>query len=240
MNSQEAQMVQNFLNQLVQARNVQKDPEAETLIANAVARQPDAAYLLVQRAMLMEQALDAAKSQIAALQNQTQAAQTPNRGFLDSANAWGNHPAPISRSVPAPAQQPYASAPQYQSAPAYQPPTQAAAPSAAPGFLGGRTGSFLGSAAATAAGVAGGAFLFQGIENLLGHHGGGAGFMNPQQAGAFGEPVENTTINNYYVDDNSAAGGSERSDISSDQNDYVSDNGSDYSSDSGSDDDSFI
>jgi hypothetical protein len=31
-------------------------------------------------------------------------------------------------------------------------------------------GGFLGQAAATAAGVAGGAFLFQGLENLLGHH----------------------------------------------------------------------
>jgi len=53
-------------------------------------------------------------------------------------------------------------------------------------------GSFLGNAAATAAGVAGGAFLFQGLENLFGH-----------QAGAFpgaslpAETVENVTVNNF-------------------------------------------
>jgi hypothetical protein len=34
-------------------------------------------------------------------------------------------------------------------------------------------GGFLGSAATTAAGVAGGAFLFQGLEDLFGHRGGG-------------------------------------------------------------------
>ena len=36
------------------------------------------------------------------------------------------------------------------------------------------TAGFLGQAAATAAGVAGGAFLFQGLENLFGSHGGSA------------------------------------------------------------------
>lgn len=237
MNQQESQLLQNFLNQMVQARNVQKDPEAEAMIASAVARQPDAAYLLVQRSMLMEQALEAAKAQIAALQNQVQA---PNRGFLDSANAWGNHPAPVARQ--APPQAPYGGAPQLQPQAGYQPqPPQYAPPpqAASPGLFGGRAGSFLGSAAATAAGVAGGAFLFQGIENLLGHHG-GSGFMNPQAAGGFGQPIENTTVNNYYIDDSNASGGSDRSDFSSDNSDFVPDDSSNYSADPGSDDDSFI
>lgn len=57
-------------------------------------------------------------------------------------------------------------------------------------------GSFLGTAAATAAGVAGGAFLFQGIESLLGHHGSGGGFFDT--ASATPEHVENVTINEYY------------------------------------------
>jgi hypothetical protein len=54
MNTQEIQSLESFLNQLVQARGVAKDPQADSLIANAVAQQPDAAYLLVQRALLME------------------------------------------------------------------------------------------------------------------------------------------------------------------------------------------
>lgn len=36
----------------------------------------------------------------------------------------------------------------------------------------------LGNIAATAAGVAGGAFLFQGIENLMSHHRSGSGFLD--------------------------------------------------------------
>ncbi|MBK4735207.1 DUF2076 domain-containing protein [Noviherbaspirillum pedocola] len=242
MSPQEAQMLQTFLNQLVQATNVQKDPEANAMISNAISRQPDAAYLLVQRAMLMEQALDAAKAQISTLQNQLQSSQPPNRGFLDSANSWGNHPAPSTSrpsSVPAPA---YPTAGQYQAPGAYPPPQQYTqpAPPASQGFFGGRAGSFLGSAAATAAGVAGGAFLFQGIENMLGHHG-GSGFMNPAGAGSFNEPIENTTVNNYYLDDNSMANSrDDRDSYSSDQNNVVSDGSSDFSSDPGSDDDSFI
>ena len=57
-------------------------------------------------------------------------------------------------------------------------------------------GSFLGTAAATAAGIAGGAFLFQGIESLLGHHGGGGSFLD--SAGEGGEHIDNLTINEYY------------------------------------------
>jgi hypothetical protein len=234
MSPQEAQVLQNFLNQLVQARNVQKDPEAESMIANAVARQPDASYLLVQRALLMEQALESAKSQIASLQNQVQAAQGSGHSFLDAANTWGNHPAPVSRPAAMPAQAGYPPAAPYQPQPstAY-PPQYSATPQAAPGFFSGRGGSFLGTAAATAAGVAGGAFLFQGIGNLLGHHG-GSGFLDQQHAGALAQPVENTTINNYYNDDNSS------SDASAGQNDFSSEIGSDNSADFGSDDDNSI
>jgi uncharacterized protein len=196
MSPQETQALQDFLNQLTQARGIAKDPQADALIASAVAQQPDAAYLLVQRALLMDQALNAAKTQIATLQNQVQATQAPARSFLDPANAWGNSAAPVSRPAAAPYQQP-----SMQQAPAaYQAPMQA--PAAAPGFFGGGMGSVLGNVATTAAGVAGGAFLFQGIEHLMGNSGNhGAGLFGQQSAAA---PVENTTINNYYGDDASS------------------------------------
>lgn len=185
MNTQEIQSLQNFLNQLVLARGIVKDPQVDGLIAGAVAQQPDAAYLLVQRALLMEQALNSAKTQIASLQSQLQAAHSPpSRGFLD-AETWGNTPAVAPR--------PAASAPM---APTLMqppaPPPQA--PPASPGFFSGGLGGTLGTVAATAAGVAGGAFLFQGIEHLM-HSDSGSGSMN--QSG-FAPPVENTTINNYY------------------------------------------
>ncbi|NKI72661.1 DUF2076 family protein [Collimonas pratensis] len=199
MSPQESQALQDFLNQLTQARGIAKDPQADALIASAVAQQPDAAYLLVQRALLMDQALNAAKTQIANLQSQVQAAQAPARGFLDPANTWGNSAAPTARP-----QSTYQQQPMPQAASAYQ------APAAAPGFFGGGIGSVLGSVATTAAGVAGGAFLFQGIEHLMGNGGNHGGGLFGQQAAA--APAENTTINNYYGDDNSSSDNSDSSD----------------------------
>ena len=90
MSPQEQQALENFLAQLTQARVGAKDPQAEARILDAVARQPDAAYLLVQRAMLLDQALASAQAQIATLQNQLQAAQAGrSTSFMDSANNWG-------------------------------------------------------------------------------------------------------------------------------------------------------
>jgi hypothetical protein len=141
------------------------------MISRAVAQQPDAPYLLVQRAMLLDQALNSAKAQIAQLQNELQSSRSSGAGsFLGSATAWG-HSAP---STPRPAAG-YSA--QTQSPTPMQNATPAA-PAARPGFLGGGGGSFLGNMAATAAGVAGGAFLFQGIENLLGHHNQGSGLLD--------------------------------------------------------------
>src|SRR5471032_2099191 len=189
MSPQEIQTLQHFLTQLVQVRGIARDPQADAMIAGAVAQQPDAAYLLVQRALLMEQALSRANEQIAALQNQLQTAQqqTPARGFLD-AETWGSPAAQRQQPV-----QPMQQQPVYQQ-PVYQQPMY---PQQAPGFFGGRVGGMLGNVAATAAGVAGGAFLFQGIEHLL-NPGSGGGFFG--SGGGYGQPFESTTVNNYYND----------------------------------------
>jgi hypothetical protein len=160
MTPQDMQALQNFLTQLVQARGVAKDPQADSLIAGAVAQQPDAAYLLVQRVLMVEQALERAKAQIASLQSQLQAAQSPPaRGFLD-AETWGNtSAAPVRPAVSAP-MAPTLMQPQFAAMPPQAPP----APS---GFFSGGLGGTLGTVAATAAGVAGGALLFQGIGNMM-------------------------------------------------------------------------
>jgi len=173
MTPQENQLLQDFLSQLARVRGATKDPEAQALIARAFADQPDTAYVVVQRALLLEQALKQAQAQIAQLQAR-------GASFLGGA-------AP---------------------APAYTPPAApaAAAPAAAPGSP---WSSFLGNAAATAAGVAGGAFLFQGLENLFGH--GGSGFSGgsmPMET-VENETVENVSVNNYGSD----------ADTSSDQDD---------------------
>ncbi|HJW26687.1 MAG TPA: DUF2076 family protein [Rhodocyclaceae bacterium] len=186
MQAQEREQLVHFLHQLTQAPSVQKDTEADALIREACARQSDAPYLLVQRALLVEQALQQAQAQIGRLQgelDQARSAAHPG-GFLDG-NAWGN-PAPRPASSVAPA------------APAYQAAQATPAPAASWGS------GWLGNVATTAAGVVAGSFLFQGIEHLLGsHHGGSSWFGgNDDLSRAQGE----TTVVNNYFDSTSGAG----------------------------------
>jgi hypothetical protein len=162
MTPQDREALQSLLTQLTQIHGLNKDPEADLLIREAVARQPDAPYLLVQRALLLGAALDQARARTA---EQARAAQRARDEVLDPPQASWARGAPST---------------------ATPPPSAGAA--AAP--------SFLGQAAATAAGVAGGAFLFQGIEDLLGHH--GSPFSTDDGATAL--PTEDVTVNNYYGD----------------------------------------
>jgi hypothetical protein len=162
MNNQEREQLTHFLQQLTQAQAAQKDGEADALIREACLRQPDAAYLLVQRAMLLDHAVQDAQAQVSRLQDELSQARAGNNGggFLD-ANAWGN--SAVTRTAPT------AQAPLYPAAPA--PAATAPAPSA--------WGSgMLGNIATTAAGVVAGGFLFQGIEHLLGNHGANSGLTN--------------------------------------------------------------
>jgi len=186
MTPQEQEKLQQFLSQLNQAGGVQRDPEADAMINAAVSRQPDAAYLLVQRTLLQDQALEAAQARIAELERQAQAARPASSGsFLGGADTWGNS----ARSAAAPASaiperastlnaSPYPQAGQgaYPQGQVPYPGQRQGGWSRFGGGMGGGGGSFLGTMAATAAGVAGGAFLFQGLGNLLNsHHGNDAG-----------------------------------------------------------------
>lgn len=162
MSPSDTQKLHDFLGQLVQARGIQKDPEADALIQRAVAQQPDAAYLLVQRALLMEQALDSARAQIAALENQLHQHQNQSSsgGFLDP-YSWGNRR--------------HVSHPQSHHM-HYQHAMPGLMSRGMGGFLrGGGGGGLLGSIAATAAGVAAGSFLFHGLDNLFHDHDGNGG-----------------------------------------------------------------
>ncbi|MET0964100.1 MAG: DUF2076 family protein [Noviherbaspirillum sp.] len=174
MTPQEHEKLQQFLSQLSQAQGVQRDPEADAMITAAVSRQPDSAYLLVQRTLLQDLALEAARVRIAELEKKVQAAPAPATSFLGAADAWGN--SARSRTDVAATGAPLPSYPQPGNAP-MAPAYQAGNPAAAQaqprgGFLGGMGGggNFLGTMAATAAGVAGGAFLFQGLGSLMGNN----------------------------------------------------------------------
>jgi hypothetical protein len=157
MEYQEREQLGHFLQGLTQARVEQKDRDAEAMIRDACAAQPDAAYLLVQRAMLMEHALTDARASIARLQSELDAGRS-SRPFLADNNAWGSAPS-------LPAEAPFR--PAAQAMPSQAPMAAAPVPQAAVAPWG---GSLLGTVASTAVGVAAGSFLFQGLGNLFGGH----------------------------------------------------------------------
>jgi len=175
MNAQERDLLSQLLKQLAEVKLTEKDAEAETLIREATSRQPDATYLLVQRVLLLEHALKVAKARNDELQAQLQDNNASQKsGFLGN-DLWTQQTGNTSRQAPQ-----YASQPQ---------------PQTSGGIFGGGSG-FLGNVATAAAGVVAGSFLFQGIENLIGHHSLGFGKQS------FAEPfAEKTVVNNYYGDD---------------------------------------
>lgn len=191
MSPQDSQLLQDFLNQLVQARDLPKDPGAEAMIRQAVAMQPDAAYLLVQRALLQQRALDNAQAEIANLRRQMQGGQ---RGeFLDP-NAWGNSAGQRQQTRAYGGQAPQQEYPQQPYQQPYQQPSMMnrAGSFFRGGGMAGGMGGALGNIASTAAGVAAGAFLFQGLGNLLGHHNhDGNGFLGNNDAfSSLTSPIE--------------------------------------------------
>lgn len=218
MTPDERQILSHFLNDLVNARSGPKDPEAAQMIDQALRANADGAYLLVQHAVISDQALHDAQAQIADLQQQLQAAQAqaaqsqgqqaPGGGsFFGGAGAggpWGARQA-----------QPGYSQPGYNPG-GYVPQTYAQPAQAQPqpqgGMFGGGggLGSFLRQAGTMAAGVAAGDMLFSGLSGMFG---GGRGFGG----GYGGGGVENVTINNYGDD----------SDDDGDSGDYSDDGGDD-------------
>lgn len=209
MNIQEREQLAAFLSQLVGARLTRKDGEAESLIAEAASRQPDATYLLVQKAFLQEQALKNAQNRIDQLQGEVdglRAAAQPRGGFTDG-NSWGSAAARPQPAMPSAA-------------------FPAMAPAMAPAS-GGWGSGWLGNVATTAAGVVAGSFLFQGIEHLMGHHdNNGGGLLGGNSLSA--TPNESTVINNYFESDNQAGSGLARDSLDEDDGGF-SDGDSDSS-----------
>lgn len=168
MQAQERELIAGLFGRLQPFESQPRDPEAEALIKDFMARQPAAAYLLVQAVLVQEHALKAAQDRIAELE--AAAKEAPPAGapsFLGSApklGPWGAAAAAPRSSVPTTAPAPVASAaPMAPPAPQTRSPLQAALSPQA----GGGGGGFLRTAMMTAAGVAGGALLFEGIRGLL-------------------------------------------------------------------------
>jgi uncharacterized protein len=210
MTPQEKDLITTLLTRLKSAEAQAKDPEAEALIRQAMAEQPDAPYFLAQTVLIQDISLHHAQNRIAGLEKElaeAQQAQKPAPSFLGGLFGRSEPPAaPSAGSVPpsgpwthaaAPPPPPYGPSP----GPGY---AQPGSSPMAGGLLGGGMGGggFLRSAAATAAGVAGGALLFEGIRSLFGH---GAGGIIGNQGATPG--LGETVINNYYGSDPGAQGG---------------------------------
>jgi hypothetical protein len=258
MTPDERNLISSLFDRLAAASNQPKDSEADQLIRSKVAENPAAPYLLAQSTLVMQQALANAQNRIGALEKQIAESNSPARGtqqggsFLSGVASFfggGQQHQQPQRATPPPVP------PQPQQYVQPQPPPVYGAPQPqAPAGRG--SGGFLQGALSTAAGVAGGALLFQGIENLIGHNPGPFAGASTSSGGFFGggeRPVENTEIINYYnepdpnrsdsqaVDQESTdqnAYSSAGSDLDTDPNipdDYTPD---DLGGDSGGDDDS--
>jgi hypothetical protein len=184
MTLQEAQMLQDLVRKVEGTQLTEKDPDAEALLNDGLARDPDALYKLAQTVLIQNIALEQAHEQM----QQTQLAPPPARATSFLGGLLHRNPPQYT----SPNQPQYAAPPpQYQAVPpgyagSYPPP---------PGYGVGvpSGGGFLRSAATTAAGVAGGMLAFQGIESLL-HGGMGGGW------GGYGGAPQEKVINNYYDD----------------------------------------
>ena len=177
MTPDERTLLSTFLNDLAQARASGKDAEADAMIRQAFAANPDGAYLIVQHAILSDQALHAAQARIAELES------GGGSSFLGGRPAQAQTQAQTqAQGTAVPPTQPYA-------------PQQGYPPGASPFSAGGGLGSFLRGAGTTAAGVAAGGLLFEGLSGLFGGHR-GFGFGGGD-LGGYGAPVENVTVNEY-------------------------------------------
>ncbi len=185
MTPQERDLLDLFLADLTGARPGPKDAEAADRIERALRANPDASYVLVQHAILSDQALQDAQGRIAELEQQLGPPQGQGGSFLGGGYGQG-------------APQGYGPG-GYAQGGGYPPPQATALPPTGGGLFGGGgpgpfsggggLGNFLRSAGTTAAGVAGGAFLFEGLSGMFGgHHGGGYGF---------GGGGENVTVNEF-------------------------------------------
>lgn len=195
MTAEERQMLADLFERVRAAGANARDPQAETVINDAVRALPFAPYVLAQTVLVQQHALEAAGQRIQELQAQAQnIAPQAETSFLGGiGKALFGAPATPAAGTPPPyrpaAPTPVAPQPSYaQSQPA-------------PGPWGGpaASGGFLSGALRTAAGVAGGIAVADMLGGLLGGHGLFGGGYGAGYGGMFGggAPIHET-VNNFY------------------------------------------
>jgi hypothetical protein len=215
MTPDERQMIQGLFDRMRQQGAVDKDRDAEALIRDAVRQNPDAAYMLVQTALVQEMVMQQSQERIQELEARVQQLEAPTArpqqqssgSFLGGLFGGGARPAAVPPTGPAVGRQsggfgaaPMAGRPSspWGSAPGAQ--MQGGAPMQQQAAGG---GGFMKSAMATAAGVAGGMLVAGAISNML--KGDTAQASPASQAGA-NDPAGAYDANQGYQDDNDAAG----------------------------------
>lgn len=192
MTPQERQMIDDLFDRLAKLETAPRDPEAEHAIIDGLRRAPNAAYALVQTALVQDEALKRADAKIRELSGADQPQPAQGASFLDSMRAAFTSNARTSvPSVHTPPASAGAGGPDprwnqggtAQTAPNYQggpQPGYAPGYAPSPGLFGGGS-SFLGTAAASAAGMIGGSLLLNSISSMFGHHGSAFGSSYDQQ-----------------------------------------------------------
>jgi hypothetical protein len=203
MSPQEKDLITSLLNRLKQASGQLRDAEADALIRQAAAEQPDVPYYLVQTVLIQDMALNQAQGRIADLERQLAeaVAQQQPTSFLGGIFGKSGGIQPGSAGVPSfgqPTRPPPSPPPANpRGRPAAPVPGYAQPGSAEPlsGMAQGGSG-FLRSAATTAVGVAGGALLVEGVRSMFGRETGGI-------LGGIGQTpsISETVIENKYGSD---------------------------------------
>ncbi len=176
MNPQERDIISGVFDRLKKGADAPREPEAEKFIADQIAAQPYAPYIMTQSLYVQEQAINNMQTRIKELELQLQAAHelhppeasAVKGGFFSS--IFGGSSAP--QAAPAPQQgSPWGRAPAPQQ-PQYAQPPQQSGPWAAPQAAAPGGGGFMASALTTAAGVAGGVLAANALSSMFsGHHG---------------------------------------------------------------------
>lgn len=155
MTAQERDQLQQFLAALRQQRVQSKDALADGLIRDALAQQPDAPYLLVQRTLALQLALDAAQARLGLLQAQCDeqaahlaSAASPSAAGATLSGGGGSAGADLARVQAAP--------------------MVTAQPSASSPWGRGLLAQVGGTALGVTTGVVAGGLLLQGLQGLLG------------------------------------------------------------------------
>ncbi|HWE49350.1 MAG TPA: DUF2076 domain-containing protein [Bryobacteraceae bacterium] len=193
MTEQEQQLISDLAERIRNTPVPAVDRDADELIRRTIGTRPDALYVMTQVVLMQQMALNQARNQIEALQQQRPAG---GGSFLGSGYAQPEYPP-----------QGYAPPPGY-GQPGY----------AQPGYTQpGGFSSFLHNAVSTAAGVFAGEAVFDSLASLFGHRGGsgffgggGGQYFDDSQAGEsrFAEVADqNQDISPDIEDDRDVSGG---------------------------------